>query len=119
MSYSISTKKSTSPPPPHKIVVVDELFKSFEDAKIFLKTKEKEMKTKPRIGKKTSIYEVDGYKFSSRLTPKNTAEVSNRITEEKLASIAPGMCLSAKKGNTYIILPVYETGNTQKMKNIM
>lgn len=105
-------KKTSSPPPAHKIIVVDEFFKSFEDAKIFLKTKETEMKTKPRIGKKTSIYEVDGYKFSSRLTPKNTAEVANRITGDKLASIAPGMCLSAKKGNTYVILPVYETTET-------
>ena len=105
-------KKSKSPPPPHKVIVVDELFNSFEDAKLYLKTKEKEMRTKPRIGKKTSIYEVDGYKLSSRLTPKNTAEASNRITEDKLASIAPGMCLSAKKGNTYFILPVYETAET-------
>jgi len=102
-------KRNKSPPPPHEVIVVDELFKSFEDAKEFLKTKETEMRTKPRIGKKTSIFEVDGYKITSRLTPKNIAKSTDRITEDKLASIAPGMCLSAKKGNAYLILPVYET----------
>ncbi len=102
-------KRIKSPPPPHEVIVVDELFKSFEDAKEFLKTKETEMRTKPRIGKKTSIFEVDGYKLTSRLTPKNIAKSTDRITEDKLASIAPGMCLSAKKGNAYLILPVYET----------
>lgn len=104
-------KRVKTPPPPHTIEE-DGPFDTFEDAKRFLKTKETQMKTKPRIGKKTSIFEVDEYKFTSRMNSKETTTLDDRITVDKLKTIAQGMCLSAKKGNTYLIVPVYETYNT-------
>jgi hypothetical protein len=89
------------------------LFDTFEKAKAFLVTKEREMDGKVRSTKKSVIHICDGYSVTSKLlrdgqTVDDLAK-EDRITLEKAKSILNSRCISATdKGSRYLILPVYE-----------
>ena len=93
------------------------LFRSFAKAQHFLKTKSREMKSKPVCSKKSVIHEVNGYKMTSKLLkPGETVEdlcEENRITMDMVDNIPASRCISSTdKGSRYLILPVYETRET-------
>jgi hypothetical protein len=96
----------------------DTLFNSFEQAKKFLITKEREMKGKvSKYPKSSVIHECDGYFVTSKLLSPgqnvNDLTKEDRITIEKSKTIAISRCISSTdKGSRYLILPVYENENT-------
>jgi len=98
---------------PYSYVVHPTLFATFEKAKDFLVTKEREMDGKARTTKKSVIHICEGYSITSKLLkPGQTVEdltKEDRITMEKAKSIPASRSISSTdKGSRYLILPVYE-----------
>jgi hypothetical protein len=97
---------------PYKYVRHPTLFDTYDEARIFLKTKEKEMgyKVLPR----KAIHTVDGgYKVTSKLLAngQNVKMLTSkdRLTTTKAAKISNGQCISTEKGSRYLIIPVYDS----------
>lgn len=93
------------------------LFDSFEKARSFLITKQRDMDCKITTQKKKVIHECDGYYVTSKLlTPGKTVNdltKYDRITYEKAKNISTSRCISSTdKGSRYLILPVYENEDT-------
>jgi hypothetical protein len=98
---------------PYSYVVHPTLFATFEKAKEFLVTKEREMDGKARSTKKSVIHICEGYSVTSKLLkPGQTVDdltKEDRITMEKAKSIPASRSISSTdKGSRYLILPVYE-----------
>jgi hypothetical protein len=98
---------------PFHYICSENLFNSFEEAKLFLFTKEREMDCKVKITKNSVIHEHEGYCVTSKLLQANktVADLTkdDRITMEKARTIPPSRCISSTdKGSRYLILPVYE-----------
>jgi hypothetical protein len=98
---------------PYSYVVHPTLFATFEKAKEFLVTKEREMDGKARSTKKSVIHICEGYSITSKLLkPGQTVDdltKEDRITMEKAKSIPASRSISSTdKGSRYLILPVYE-----------
>ena len=90
------------------------LFNSFEQAKVFLGSKERKMRAKVGATKKNSvIHIVEGYSITSKLVGVNGVAgltKEDRLTIELANAIAPSRCISSTdKGSRYLILPVYST----------
>lgn len=105
-------------------IVHPELFNSYAKAQDFLLTKQREMKTKKTISKKTVIHSSEatrGYMVTSKLLKggKTVKDLTYEdvITIEKAKAIAPSTCISSTdKGSRYLILPVYENESTPANK---
>jgi len=98
---------------PFNYICSEKLFNSFEEAKQFLFTKEREMECKVKTTKNSVIHEREGYCVTSKLLHDNktVADLTkdDRITMEKARIIPPSRCISSTdKGSRYLILPVYE-----------
>lgn len=105
---------------PYEYICHPILLDTFEKAKAFLVTKEREMDGKVRSTKKSVIHICDGYSITSKLLRDGqTVEdltKEDRITIEKAKSILNSRCISATdKGSRYLILPVYE--NEESLPN--
>lgn len=97
----------------YKVICYDILFDSFAKAKEFLSSKEREMGVKVKSTKKSAIHVIDEYQISSRLgKPVIELTEEDRIILNK-NNIPDGFGISStKKGNKYLILPVYESENS-------
>lgn len=99
---------------PYTYICHPELFSSFNEAKTFLKTKEKEMRCTVRITPNNAIHICEGYSVTSKLIRGRDRDVNSltkedRITLEKSKQISPSTCISSTtKGSRYLILPIYE-----------
>ena len=99
---------------PYDYIIHPILFDSFEKAKEFLGTKERDMKEKVQSTKKSVIHNCEGYSVTSKLLkPGQIAKdltKEDRITMEKAMSIPASRSISSTdKGSKYLILPVYAT----------
>lgn len=97
-----------------------DMFDTFEKAKAFLVTKERDMDGKVRSTKKSVIHICDGYSVTSKLLRDGQTvddlTKEDRVTLEKSKSILNSRCISATdKGSRYLILPVYE--NEESLPN--
>ena len=98
----------------YNYIIHHELFNSFANAIKFLKTKNREMKTKTKQTKGNVIHNCNGYSVTSKLL-KNGETVDdltedNRITINEAKKISASRCISStNKGSRFLILPVYET----------
>lgn len=103
---------------PFKYIVHEILFDSFEKAKEFLKSKEREMDTKVKSTKKSVIHIVSGgYSVTSKLLKAgqtvNNLSKDDIITKEHANNISPSTSISSTdKGSRYLILPIYEDINS-------
>lgn len=101
----------------HEFICEPNLFNNFDEVKAFLISKESDMKTKTRCSEESVIHERDGYFISSRKL-KQGKTVSHLTKEDRLTItkaneiVASFGISSTKKGNKYLILPVYETEDT-------
>ena len=98
---------------PYDYVCHPVTFDTFEQAKAFLVTKEREMDGKVRSTKKSVIHDCEGYSVTSKLLgPGQTVEdltKEDRITMEKARAIPNSRSISSTdKGSRYLILPVYQ-----------
>ena len=89
------------------------LFDTFEKAKSFLVTKEREMDGKVRSTKQSVIHIREGYSVTSKLAVDGQCvedlTKEDRVTMEKAKTISNSRCISSTdKGSRYLILPVYE-----------
>lgn len=104
---------------PYKYIIHETLFNSFEKAKEFLKSKEREMNAKVNTSKKSVIHILsDGYSVTSKLLKSGqTVDDLSRndiITREKAQNIEASTCISStNKGSRYLILPVYDNENSE------
>jgi len=94
------------------------LFNSFDEAKKFLITKEREMGCKVKITKNNVIHELEGYYITSKLLRVNQTvsdlTKDDRITIETAKKIPVSRCISSTdKGSRYLILPVYDNMMSQ------
>jgi len=101
----------------HEFICEPNLFNNFADVKKFLQGKESDMRTKTRCTKESLIHERDGYFISSRKLKqgKTVSDLTkeDRLTIAKANEIVSSFGISStKKGNKYLILPVYETEDT-------
>jgi len=105
----------------YKYICHEALFSSFEKAKEFLQSKERDMtntkegerKIKVSDSKKTAIHICpDGFYVTSKLLNKGktVADMTkdDRITIEKAKTIPPNTCILQTHHSRYLILPVYE-----------
>jgi hypothetical protein len=98
---------------PYTYKIHDVRFDSFEKAKSFLVSKERDMKGKVRTTKKSVIHECEGYMVTSKLlkSGQTVDDLTNecRLTDEMAKLISASSCISStEKGSRYLILPVYE-----------
>jgi hypothetical protein len=104
---------------PFNYICHPELFLTFEKAKEFLRTKEREMtnvgekKCKVIDSKGSAIHKCDGYYVTSKLlkSGKSVSDLTkdDRITVEQAKTIlASTHITSTKTGSRYLILPIYE-----------
>jgi hypothetical protein len=98
---------------PFEYILHETLFDTFEKAKTFLHTKEREMDCKVRGTKKSVIHNCDGYYITSKLIRSgqivDDLTKDDRITIEKAMQISRSTSISSTdKGSRYLILPVYE-----------
>jgi len=102
---------------PYVYIIHPILFATFEKAKEFLVTKEREMNCKVRSTKKSVIHICEGYYINSKLLkPGQTIDdltKDDRITIDKAKSITASRSISSTdKGSRYLILPVYDNDNS-------
>lgn len=98
-----------------------DLFDTFEEARDFLRTKEREMGNRPNESKKNALHCCEGYWVSSKLLkPEQTVNdltKNDRLTIAKANTIAYSRCISkTEKGSRFLVLPVYESEFTTQAK---
>uniref|UniRef100_A0A6C0C4Z6 Uncharacterized protein n=1 Tax=viral metagenome TaxID=1070528 RepID=A0A6C0C4Z6_9ZZZZ len=100
----------------YEYVLHEDLFKSYADAIKFLKgIAKKYMKTKVSGSKGGAIHKSSGgYEVSTKLNTKAEITDDDRLDINKSLTIGNGNSISStEKGSRYLILPVYETMESQ------
>jgi hypothetical protein len=99
----------------YEIIIHPELFTSYAAAQKFLRTKDREMRSKKKESKKNAFHTVNpgGYIVTSKLLKgKKTVKdlcPDDRLTLDMANKISAQTCISSTlKGSKYLVLPVYD-----------
>ena len=98
-NIQISSKQGNN-----KICIHDTAFKSKEEVNMFLKEK--------KLGAiRSCFHEIDGYVITSRLISRKIMKPGNRLLKSEYVNKPKGLNISGetKKGQKYMVYPVYET----------